>query len=55
MENMSEAEQILIEDEAAISPQYFAATPRLVKPGVENVIYHPYGASLELKYMSIDR
>lgn len=55
MENMSEAESILIEEEAAISPQYFAATPRLVKPGIENVVYHPYGASLELKYMSVDR
>ena len=55
MDNMSEAEQIIIEEEAAIAPQYFQATPRLVKSGVENVIYHPYGASLELKYMNVDR
>ncbi|CAN5757580.1 peptide ABC transporter substrate-binding protein [soil metagenome] len=55
MDNMSEAEKIIIEEEAALAPQYFAATPRLVKSGVENVINHPYGASLEIKYMSIDR
>ncbi|MGF1470254.1 MAG: peptide ABC transporter substrate-binding protein [Rubrobacteraceae bacterium] len=55
MNNMSEAEKILIEQEAAIAPQYFAATPRLVKSGIENVIYHPYGAQLELKYMSIEQ
>ena len=49
MDLMSEAERLLIEEDAALAPLQFEGTTRLINPSISNFIYHNYGGSLDLK------
>lgn len=54
MELMSEAESLLIEDEAALAPLYYEGFAVLLKPRLQNFVIHPYGATFDFKYASLD-
>lgn len=49
-----EAEHIMLEDDGTLGPLYFEGKAYLQKPHVKNLIIHPYGASLELKFVKIE-
>jgi oligopeptide transport system substrate-binding protein len=55
LDMLVEAERILVEDQAAIAPSAYRGRALLVQPYVKNYKEHPYGPSLELKNMSIER
>jgi oligopeptide transport system substrate-binding protein len=50
-----EAERILVEEQAAIAPTAYRGRALLVQPYLVNYKEHPYGPTLELKSMSIDK
>ncbi len=50
MENLIEAERLLIEEQAAIAPVYHDGAALLVRPSVKNWVQHPTG-SIEFKYV----
>jgi len=50
-----EAERILVEEQAAIAPTAYRGRALLVKPYLVNYKEHPYGPTLELKSMSIEK
>lgn len=52
-EMLVEAERILIEEQAAIGPTYHLGESRLIRPSVQNLVFHPYGAGVEFKYASL--
>lgn len=53
-ENMQEAERILIEEDAAISPMYQSGQARLMKPYVKGYISHPFGVFASYKWTYIE-
>jgi oligopeptide transport system substrate-binding protein len=53
MENMVEAERLLIEEEAAVAPVYHEGTALLVRPSIKNWVQHPTGA-IEFKYARVE-
>lgn len=53
-EEMQEAERILLEEEAAVSPMYQSGTARLVKPYVKGFVTHPNTTS-SYKWLSIEK
>jgi oligopeptide transport system substrate-binding protein len=55
MRLMAEAERILVDESAAIALAYHQEEARLTKPYLKNVVYHQYGASLELKLWRMER
>lgn len=54
VELLAEAEQTLIDEEAALAPLYYENYSYLVKPEVSGYFRHPYGAELNLKYASLE-
>ncbi|WP_042353767.1 peptide ABC transporter substrate-binding protein [Bacillus rubiinfantis] len=52
--NMQEAERILIEEDAAISPMYQSGLAQLQKPYVKGYVYHPFGVFASYKWTSIE-
>ncbi len=54
LDMLIEAERMMLEDEGTLGPLYFEGKAFLQKPYVKNFIVHPYGASLELKYVTIE-
>ncbi|WP_048600600.1 peptide ABC transporter substrate-binding protein [Rubeoparvulum massiliense] len=54
MTRMLEAEKILIQDEAGISPVFFKRVSILQKPYIKNYVTHPYGADADWKWTSIE-
>jgi oligopeptide transport system substrate-binding protein len=50
-----EAERLLVEEQAAIAPTTYRGRALLVQPYVKNYKEHPYGPTLELKSMSIEK
>lgn len=55
LDMLIEAERMMIEDEGTLGPLYFEGKAFLQKPYVKNFIVHPYGASLELKHVKIEK
>lgn len=53
-ENMQEAERILIEEDAAISPMYQSGLAQLKKPYVKGYIAHPFGVFASYKWTYIE-
>ncbi|MFE8698957.1 peptide ABC transporter substrate-binding protein [Cytobacillus sp. FJAT-53684] len=53
-ENMQEAEKILIEEDAAISPMYQSGLAQLKKPYVKGYVAHPFGVFASYKWTSIE-
>lgn len=54
MNLLMQAETLLVEEDAALAPVYFAASARLLKPYVENAVTHPYGPDADYKYWRIE-
>lgn len=54
MNLLLEAERILLEEDAVLGPLYYQGSAFLQKANVENLVNHPYGARLELKYVDIE-
>jgi oligopeptide transport system substrate-binding protein len=54
MELMADAESLLVQDEAAIAPLYYDGNAILQKPRLQNFVTHPYGATYDLKYASLE-
>lgn len=54
MDQMSEAEKLLIEEDAACVPMFFQGTTRLIRPSIKNFVYHRSGGSLDLKLYSVE-
>lgn len=54
LDMLIEAERMMLEDEGTLGPLYFEGKAFLQKPYVNNFIVHPYGASLELKHVTIE-
>ncbi|QED49087.1 peptide ABC transporter substrate-binding protein [Cytobacillus dafuensis] len=53
-ENMQEAERILIEEDAVISPMYQSGQARLMKSYVKGYISHPFGVFASYKWTYIE-
>lgn len=55
LDMLIEAERMMLEDEGTLGPLYFEGKAFLQKSYVKDLIIHPYGASLELKHVKIDK
>lgn len=53
-ENMQEAERILVEEDAAISPMYQSGLAQLRKPYVKGYVAHPFGVFASYKWTYIE-
>lgn len=53
MDQLEEAEKILIAEDAGCVPLHFEGTTRLIDPRIKNFVYHNYGGSLDLKLYKI--
>jgi len=49
MDQMIEAERLLIDEDAGVAPLFFQGTTRLINPAIQGFVYHKYGGSLDLK------
>ena len=54
MDQLEEAEKILIAEDAGCVPLYFEGTTRLIEPRIKNFVYHNYGGALDLKLYRIE-
>lgn len=52
-ETLIAAEKVLVEEDAALVPLYQQARGQLVRPGVEGIQYHNFGATCTYKYAYI--
>ncbi len=50
---MLDAERLLVETDAVISPLYYRGAAYLIKGNVEDLIVHPFGNPIEFKYAKI--
>jgi oligopeptide transport system substrate-binding protein len=55
MDQLLEAEKVLVEDDAGVAPIYFQGTSRLIEPYIKDFVYQPYGGSLTLRLYKIQR
>jgi oligopeptide transport system substrate-binding protein len=55
MDQMEEAERLLIEEDAGVAPIYFEGTTRLVSPFIKGFVYQPYGGALTVRLYRIQR
>jgi oligopeptide transport system substrate-binding protein len=55
MQQMEEAEKILVEEDAGVAPMFFEGTSRLIEPFIKDFVYIPYGGSLVLRLYKIQR
>jgi oligopeptide transport system substrate-binding protein len=53
MENLIEAERLLIEEQAAIAPVHHEGAALLVRPSIKNWVQHPTG-TIEFKYARVE-
>jgi oligopeptide transport system substrate-binding protein len=53
MENLIEAERLLIEDAAVVAPVYHQGSALLVRPSIKNWVQHPTG-TIEFKYVRLE-
>ncbi|MFD1848681.1 peptide ABC transporter substrate-binding protein [Oceanobacillus bengalensis] len=54
IELLIEAERILLEEDAVLGPLYYQGSAYLQKTHIQNLVVHPYGARLDLKYVTIN-
>ncbi|MFE8701795.1 peptide ABC transporter substrate-binding protein [Cytobacillus sp. FJAT-54145] len=54
MDNLMKAEKILLEEDAVLGPLYYDGLSYLQKPHVKGIVTHPYGASPDLKWATIE-
>lgn len=53
MKKLLEAEKVMLEDDAVLGPLYYQGTAYLEKPYVKDIVTHPSGSPLDLKYASV--
>lgn len=53
LDMLMKAEKVLLEKDAVLGPLYYEGSAYLEKKNVENLVNHPYGARLELKYVNV--
>jgi len=55
MDMLLEAERVLIEEDAAIAPQYFEGEVHLVRPSLQDsYVDHPYGGGQDMKWWKLE-
>ena len=54
MDQMMEAERLLIEDDAGVGPMFFQGTSRLIETFIKDFVYQPYGGSLTMRLYRIE-
>ncbi|WP_245835786.1 peptide ABC transporter substrate-binding protein [Virgibacillus ndiopensis] len=54
LEMLMDAEKIMLKDDAVLGPLYYEGSAFLQKGNIDNLVTHPYGARLELKYVEIN-
>jgi len=54
IQNLIEAEKILIVEDASIAPLYYDAQTILQKPYVKGIVIHPAGLGLDLKWATLE-
>jgi oligopeptide transport system substrate-binding protein len=55
MQQLEEAEKILVEEDAGVAPMFFEGTSRLIEPFIKDFVYIPYGGALVLRLYKIQR
>ncbi|MDD5940331.1 MAG: peptide ABC transporter substrate-binding protein [Lachnospiraceae bacterium] len=50
LQDMLDAEKMLVEDDAVVAPVYFRGSAMLIKSNLKNLITHPIGVPMEFKY-----
>ncbi|WLD94532.1 peptide ABC transporter substrate-binding protein [Alkalihalobacillus sp. AL-G] len=55
MNQLLEAEKILLKEDAVLAPLYYQGAAYLQKTYVKNLVFHPYGASWDYKYAKIEK
>jgi oligopeptide transport system substrate-binding protein len=54
LQELLDAEKLLVDTDAVVSPLYFRGYALLTKSDVKGLITHPFGPPLELKYASFE-
>ncbi|QUW21328.1 peptide ABC transporter substrate-binding protein [Sporosarcina sp. Marseille-Q4063] len=54
LQMLMDAEKLMLVDDGTLGPLYFEGQAFLQKPYMKNYVTHPYGASVELKYITIE-
>ncbi|TLS38630.1 peptide ABC transporter substrate-binding protein [Pseudalkalibacillus caeni] len=54
MEMFMEAERVMLEEDAILGPLYYQGMAYLQKENVKNLVFHPYGASWDYKYATVE-
>jgi oligopeptide transport system substrate-binding protein len=54
LEQLTEAERLLIDDQAVLAPVFHEGAARVVRPGIRNLVFLPYGVEVDFKYASIE-
>lgn len=55
MDMLLEAERILVEEDAAMAPQYFEGEAHLVRPALQkSYVDHPYGGGMDMKWWKLE-
>ena len=55
MDQMLQAEKLLIEEDAGTAPMFFQGTTRLISTFIKGFVYHRYGGSLDLKLYKVKK
>ena len=55
MDQMLEAERLLVEEDAGLAPMIYQGSTRLIETFIKGFIYHQYGGSLDLKLYRVQR
>lgn len=53
LQDMLDAEKMLLNEDAVVSPLYYRGFAYLTNPNVVNLVTHPFGPPIEFKYASI--
>ncbi|MCA3748563.1 MAG: peptide ABC transporter substrate-binding protein, partial [Rubrobacter sp.] len=54
MQQLLEAERILVQEDAGTAPMYFDGEASLVRPTIKNYVEHKYGAGIDVKWWRLE-
>ncbi|ABG03833.1 Twin-arginine translocation pathway signal [Rubrobacter xylanophilus DSM 9941] len=54
MQQMLEAERILVAEDAGTAPMYFDGEASLIRPTIKNYVEHKYGAGIDVKWWRLE-
>jgi len=55
LQQMVEAEKILVQDDAAIAPLYWRQRLNLERPHIKGLVHHPFGSDDDFKWVTLDK